>query len=93
MTDEQQRLHAIVSGHVQGVSFRYYTVLRAQELGVAGWVRNLDDGSVEVMAEGARDNLETLLAFLRTGPMSAQVTTINYDWLDTNHEFEDFNVR
>ncbi len=93
MTEKQQRLHATVDGRVQGVSFRYYTVLRAKELGVNGWVSNLDDGSVEVMAEGMRESLENLLDFLRSGPLGAHVTNVTFNWLDAKYEFKDFNVR
>jgi acylphosphatase len=64
-TDTRQRLHAIVHGHVQGVSFRFYTVEVAMHLQITGWVRNLANGGVEVMAEGTRQELDDLLAFLR----------------------------
>jgi acylphosphatase len=58
------RLTAWVTGHVQGVGFRWWTRARALELGLAGWARNLDDGRVEVVAEGARPQAEALLAAL-----------------------------
>src|SRR5512137_2270255 len=60
-TTSQVRLHAVISGIVQGVNFRYYTTRQAQELGLTGWVANRWDGSVEVVAEGARSQLEDLL--------------------------------
>ncbi len=61
---ETVRLHAIISGRVQGVNFRYYTVQEAQRLNTVGWVCNSSDGTVEVMAEGPREQLEMLLTFL-----------------------------
>ena len=74
MTQDLSRLHAVIRGRVQGVSFRYYTTLRAGEIGVTGWVRNLADGTVEVMAEGTRDQLTQLLTFFKSGtPWSAGV--------------------
>ena len=87
------RLHAIVHGRVQGVSFRYYTVQRARELGVTGYARNLWDESVEVMAEGPRAAVDELLAFLRVGPRSAFVTGVDVQWLASTDEFQRFEVR
>jgi acylphosphatase len=87
------RLHAIVHGRVQGVSFRYYTVQRARELGVTGYARNLWDESVEVMAEGPRAVVDELLAFLRVGPRSAFVTGVDVQWLAPTDEFQCFEVR
>jgi len=63
----------LVSGVVQGVGFRYYTRLRAQELGLAGWVQNLADGRVEVWAEGPPAEVEQLLEWLHRGPPGARV--------------------
>lgn len=62
-----------ISGRVQGVFFRQSTVERARELGVMGWVRNQDDGSVLVHAEGPRDAIEAFGEFLKTGPPAARV--------------------
>ena len=93
MTSPEQQLHAKVYGRVQGVSFRYYTVLRAQELGVTGWVSNLDDGSVEVRAEGTNDQLNALLQFLQVGPSGAHVTKVEREWNEVTHIFHGFNVR
>jgi acylphosphatase len=67
---------AVVRGIVQGVAFRWTTKERARELGVAGWVRNLPDGSVEVWAEGAAPSVELLLEWLRHGPPSARVDDV-----------------
>lgn len=66
-----------VRGLVQGVAFRHFTKVRARELGLAGWVSNLPDGSVEVWAEGAPDGLETLVAWLRRGPPAARVESLD----------------
>lgn len=67
--DEPTRLVALVRGRVQGVGFRFWTRSRALELGLDGWARNLADGRVEVVAEGARERCEAFLAALR-GPDS-----------------------
>jgi acylphosphatase len=68
--------HVIVRGRVQGVAFRHHTKLEARRLGLAGWVRNAPDGSVEVWAEGEPAALAELLAFLQRGPPLAQVASI-----------------
>jgi acylphosphatase len=66
----------VVSGRVQGVGFRWYTLRRAQELQVGGWVSNLVDGRVEVVARGAADHLDSLERALRAGPAGANVETV-----------------
>ncbi len=63
----------IVRGLVQGVGFRHHTKVRARELGIAGWVRNLPDGTVEVWAEGEPPVLDELESWLRIGPPGARV--------------------
>ena len=55
-----ERLHGTVHGDVQGVGFRYFLMREAQRLGLRGWVRNRDDGTVEFVAEGSRDDLDRL---------------------------------
>jgi len=71
-----RRIRAIVSGRVQGVSYRAATANEARRLGLVGWVRNLGDGSVELEAEGAREAIETLLAWCHHGPPAARVTSV-----------------
>ncbi len=70
------RLHVRVRGRVQGVGFRWFTASTAQALGVAGWVRNCPDGSVEVLAEGEADALVALRTGLQAGPPGAMVTGV-----------------
>ncbi len=93
MTETPQRLHAIISGRVQGVNFRYYTMLAAGEYGVTGWVRNRIEGTVEVTAEGPRPKLERLLRFLHRGPTNARVEDIEVEWSAATGEFDGFNIR
>ena len=75
-----ERLHAVVRGHVQGVGFRYFVQRRASELGLSGWVRNNDDGSVEAVAEGPRASLEELRLALERGPRMARVAGVESRW-------------
>jgi acylphosphatase len=91
--EENLRLHATVSGRVQGVSFRYFVVDQAMNLDLTGWTRNLWNGSVEVMAEGQREKLENLLQALREGPPMARVEDVDFKWLPYEEEFKDFSVK
>jgi DNA ligase D-like protein (predicted 3'-phosphoesterase) len=80
-------LRAVVEGDVQGVGFREATAVRARELGVLGWVRNGEEGTVQVHAEGSEQALEGLLAFLREGPPLARVSGLEVDRVaDEGHE-------
>ena len=91
--DQKQRFHAIVHGHVQGVSFRYYTLATAKTLDLTGWVRNLPDGTVETVAEGPKVQLDSLLTFLRRGPTGARVTSVDVEWSAASGVFEDFEIQ
>lgn len=90
---QQARLHALVSGHVQGVGFRAFVQRTAESLGLQGWVRNRWDGSVEAVAEGEREILEEFLSSLWKGPRSSRVENITVDWQPTQSEFMSFFVR
>jgi acylphosphatase len=79
-TGSPARLHAVVRGRVQGVGFRATTQHEAHKRGLAGWVRNLADGNVEVDAEGDRTHLESFLAFLHRGPWGAHVDGVDAHW-------------
>lgn len=91
--NEFARLHAIVEGRVQGVGFRAFVFEKAEMLGLTGWVRNRWDESVEVMAEGNRQDLENLLTSLRRGPRSAFVNNVEVQWLPAVGEFSSFRVK
>jgi acylphosphatase len=71
------RLHVLVRGRVQGVGFRWFVREAARELGLAGWVRNRPDGTVEVAAEGSAATLDQLRDELRKGPPGAAVTSVD----------------
>ena len=87
------RIHVAVEGRVQGVSFRYFVLENAQRLNLTGWVRNRWDGSVELVAEGTRPNLDNLLAKVRRGPPSSAVLGIKIDWQTATGEFIGFTIR
>ena len=80
MSDEHVRLTAWVHGRVQGVGFRWWTRSRAAELGLQGYASNLDDGRVEVVAEGRREDCVRLLELLRGGTTPGHVTVVVERW-------------
>jgi acylphosphatase len=88
-----QRLQLFVSGRVQGVFFRGSTEAVARHLGVKGWVRNLPDGRVEVLAEGPREALDELAAWCGRGPSDAFVEKLEVTWSDSAGEFATFEQR
>jgi acylphosphatase len=87
------RLRLIVSGRVQGVGFRFAAVDQAQALGIAGSVRNLASGEVEIEAEGREDRLKMLAAWAHLGPRAAHVSKVREEWSEFAGEFEGFKVR
>ena len=74
---EDIRRRVVVTGEVQGVNFRNVTADEAEAAGVAGWVRNRDDGSVEAVFEGDADAVERVVEFCRSGPSSASVEDVD----------------
>jgi acylphosphatase len=94
-TDETglARLHLIIRGRVQGVGFRFAAYDEAKDLALAGWVRNLATGDVEIVAEGSRENLQMLAAWAHQGPPSARVTGVREEWSDFTREFNEFRIR
>jgi acylphosphatase len=77
MTKDAQARRFVVRGRVQGVGFRWFVEREAHILGIAGWVRNNADGSVEVLAQGTRDQLSGLRSRLREGPRAARVDSVD----------------
>jgi acylphosphatase len=86
------RAHAFVSGRVQGVFFRDHTRRWAASLGLTGWVRNVYDGRVELIAEGEKGKVESLIDRLRQGPPIARVENVEVTWEEYTGEFSDFRV-
>ncbi len=92
-TVQSASLRAVVRGRVQGVFFRDFVRRRAYQLNLKGYVRNLPDGGVELVAEGERPALEKLLEHLREGPPAARVEEVAEEWGDIKGEFSGFSVR
>ena len=92
MTD-MASLTATIRGRVQGVFFRSFVQSHARKLGLAGYVRNMPDGSVEVRAEGERTRLEALADLLQTGPPAASVREVVANWSEYTGDYSRFGVR
>jgi acylphosphatase len=82
----------LISGLVQGVFFRRGIADLARQLSVTGWVRNLPDGSVEVVCEGDKDKLDRVIQFCRVGPSGARVKNVDVDWFDFSGDFRGFKI-
>ena len=85
------RIHVFISGSVQGVFFRSNTKWVADTLGIKGWVRNLSDGRVEIVAEG--EKTEELVSWVREGPSVARVDKVDLEYMDYVGEFNSFGIR
>lgn len=92
MKEEVIELHAIVHGHVQGVCFRAITASYAQEKGISGTVANLDDGTVEIYAQGTRESLKDLLDFLEGPKGPGKIARIIKEYKKPSQLFEGFKV-
>ena len=90
--DDRARLEANVRGRVHGVGFRYFVVTRAMRMGLTGFVANDQDGSVRVVAEGSRGDLEDLMEALREGPASAIVERVDEAWLPYTGHWGTFSI-
>ena len=88
-----KRLHIIVKGRVQGVFYRHNTKVKALELDLSGYVRNMPSGEVEVVAEGPEEKLKMLLEWCRRGPEYAEVTDVEVKWDKFAGEFLGFSVK
>ena len=88
-----RRVHVLVSGKVQRVGFRLFTLRRAVRLKLTGWVKNLRDGRVEVLVEGPAEKVEELLAAIRQGPPQARVDELKVAEEPFRGEFTTFEVR
>lgn len=81
-----------IYGQVQGVFFRHSAKREAERLGLVGWVKNNDDGSVEVLAQGPKDKLEEFVAWCKKGPPSASVEDVEVSWSRETDAFGSFEI-
>ncbi|SER11531.1 acylphosphatase [Gracilibacillus ureilyticus] len=89
-----REFHLIVEGKVQGVGFRYFTQSTAMENNITGWVKNLEDGSVEIVAQGEENDIHTFIDKVRKGPsMFAKVSNIGIEKNPIDTTFKKFEIR
>lgn len=87
-----ERVHLNIQGVVQGVGFRHHTRMKASELGLTGYVKNLPDGTVEVIVEGETQEINQFLDWAHHGPSAAQVKQVDIHYEDANGEFSSFTI-
>ena len=90
---KSSRVNIFISGLVQGVFFRSETQKKAKQFGIFGWVRNLADVRVEILAEGEKEKLEELIDWVGKGPISARVDNLEIIWREYKGEFTNFEIR
>ena len=87
-----KRVHIFANGRVQGVYYRANTEKKALSLGLKGWVRNLNRGQVEIIAEGDDQKIEELVAWCHHGPADAHVTNLDVSYQEPKNEFDKFAI-
>jgi acylphosphatase len=85
-------IYCVASGRVQGVAYRAYVQEAATELGLVGYVRNRNDGSVEVVAHGSSDTLKDFVEYLHEGSLMAEVESVAVEWRSPRKTFSEFSV-
>ncbi len=90
---ERKTVRLRIYGRVQGVGYRAWTAHKAKKLGLTGWVRNLNDGTVECEAQGAQEAIETLVAACHAGPPIARVTQVNSEEITSAETYSGFQQR
>lgn len=88
-----KKIKAIASGRVQGVGFRMYTQQKGRQLGVSGYVRNLRNGDVEIVAAGETEQVDALLKWAESGSPEAVVNNLEVELIDNGEEFKGFEIR
>jgi len=88
----KKRANIIVSGRVQGVFFRVYAKQKAEKLKLIGWIRNVPNGQVEIVAEGEEKDLKDLIKQCYNGPSGAKIEEVTVEWGNYKGEFNEFKV-
>lgn len=87
------QLQIIVSGEVQGVGYRYYTQMKAIQFGITGWVRNLQEGGVEILASGQKADLESFVDEVRRGNPFSTVNHIEVHETEKTESYKSFAIK
>jgi Acylphosphatases len=92
MNEQQITARIIISGLVQGIGFRYFVKSNARWLKLTGWVRNLDNDKVEVLAQGEKEKIEKLIKLCGQGPFLSEVKSLDVSWEKKKERFNDFKT-
>lgn len=86
-------IHCIIEGRVTGVAYRAYVQDAATELGVVGWIRNMPEGKVELVAQASPDVLKDFIEYLNEGSLMAKVEGVSVEWRTAKQWYDDFSIR
>lgn len=86
------QVHLFIGGYVHSVGFRRFVQAKAEVLHLTGWVRNLSDRRVEVVAQGSKESLEKLIDFCKKGPFMAEVKGVSMTWEEIKQPLADFQI-
>jgi acylphosphatase len=85
-------IHCVISGKVQNVRFRDYVQTSATNLGLTGWVQNMQDGTVAVCAQGLPDTLKEFVEYLHEGSLQAKVEGVSVEWKTARKHYDEFSI-
>ena len=88
----QKQIHMVARGRVQGVFYRASAAREAKRLGLTGWVKNRQDGAVEMVVEGEEDQVKDFLSWAQHGPSTARVEKVETRWRSYTGEYPDFRI-
>ncbi|HHE76436.1 MAG TPA: acylphosphatase [Candidatus Parcubacteria bacterium] len=91
--DKIVRAHIFVSGVVQGVFFRASVAEKARNLDLSGWIKNLDDGRVEIIFEGSEERIKKMVFWIRSEPGMWRIKDIQIEWQSYKEDFNNFEIR
>ena len=82
----------VISGEVQGINFRFFTKKKADELGIKGYIKNLENGNVEAIFQGDEDSIKKIINWCKKGPSSAKVDSIEINQIKLEKEYKEFKI-
>jgi len=88
----ERTAHVLISGRVQGIGFRFFVSSVARRRGLKGYVRNLDDGRVEILLQGDEEVIKETLEIIKSGHPLAKINKIEVNWKNKGENFEDFQI-
>ena len=89
---QNNSVHLVAHGRVQGVGFRFFVREQAVPRGIKGWVKNLPDGNVEIVAEGEKEILITFIDRVKKGPLFGTVSELQVEWIEPKNNYVNFSI-